>query len=85
MTPSSRVQSELLRELKEAAPMAAVAQSSRPEPRPAPATSEQRDSAFELHVTPQRWSQLRISGVPGGQGLSAALGPLRLSLRVPGR
>lgn len=85
MTPSSRVQADLLRELKEAAPMAAAPQPSAPRPRPAAAKSEQPGSAFELRVTTSRWSPPRISGAPDGSGVRAALGPVRLSLRMPAR
>ena len=90
MTPSSRVQADLLRELKEAAPMAAAPAPATPAPagrRPqatAPA-GERPDSAFELRVTTQRWSPLRIRGLRGEPGVSAALGPVRLSVRMPSR
>ena len=85
MTPPSRQQTDLLRELREVAPMAIAPEPADPRPEPPAPASQQPGTAFELRVTPQRWSPLRISGVPGGPGVSAALGPVRLSLRMPGR
>jgi hypothetical protein len=85
MTPPSRVRAELLKELREAAPMAVAPEPAGRRPQPAAPAGEQPGSAFELRVTTQPWSPLRISGLPGGPGVSAALGPLRLSLRMPGR
>lgn len=84
MTPPSRVRADLLRELREAAPMAVAPEPAGRRPPEAPA-AEQPGTAFELRLTTQRWSSLRIGGVPGGPGVSAALGPVRLSLRMPGR
>ncbi len=85
MTPPSRVRADLLRELQEAAPMAATPEPAGRRPEPAAPASKQPGTAFELRVTTQRWSPLRIRGLPGEPGVSAALGPVRLSLRMPGR
>jgi hypothetical protein len=87
MTTTSRVQADLLQELREAAPIAVVPETAARRPQPArPAVAEQPSgTTLELRVTPHQWSPLRIRGVSGGAGLSAQLGPVRLSLRMPGR
>lgn len=85
MTPPSRVRADLLRELREAAPMAVAPEPAVRRTQPAEPAADQPGTGFELRVTTQRWSPLRISGMPGGPGVRAALGPVRLSLRMPGR
>ncbi len=57
----------------------------RPQRDPAPPADAKPGTTLELRLTPQRWSPLRIGGLRGGSGVSAALGPVRLSLRMPGR